>query len=189
MFWAVDTNLDSHGPGVGDIKQTVRRWGPAPSHVRPGQCPCLVRPNQSPPQPALSTVLPKETRMPKIVSVLPSLPRHGPALMVHVLVWAQSSTWSLPAPYHTYVHNHKIQPSVSDTFYRLNQWRESENKVVDSKMKFTMWLWQWVNPFIIACVSLSSAVKVSKLSTSLINCWDIHEQMIHDSRFRCIYWV
>ena len=185
MFWAVDTNLDSHGPGVGDIKQTVRRWGPAPSHVRPGQCPCLVRPNQSPLQPALSTVLPKETRMPKIVSVLPSLPRHGPALMVHVLVWAQSSTWSLPAPYHTYVHNHKIQPSVSDTFYRLNQWRESENKVVDSKMKFTMWLWQWVNPFIILRlfrVKLSKRCYYSR-KHMIISIFHAFRRIMHTFRF------
>ena len=146
MFWAVDTNIDSHGPYVGDMS-TQRgpsvaqgeqsEWGSASPYPCPGQTSPLLSLAY-----CTHTHGPKKEGMPKIASVPPWLP----GCLVHsdgdVLVWAQSSTWSPPGPCHTYVVNtitkypkcssHFLQSSGSEEKVKT-RWNFSSFSVQDVK--------------------------------------------------------
>ena len=127
MFWTVDTNLDSHGPGVGDIKHTERSLG---------LYPC---PGQTSPLPVLYS----HTHGPK---------KEGDAQNSECSAWSacthgdgcvswsrpQSSTWGTMS-HICGAHSQNI-PSVPHTlFTKQLKWRESDNMQWTKLLRFQLY--------------------------------------------------
>ena len=143
MFWAVDTNLDSHGPRVGDI--STQRGPSVPQcpgwaewvRVRVCVSVSVSRTNQSPgPGVLYSHSQPKERRdaQNSECSALTawlsgpqwwSCPGLGPVLYL-VSAWPMSHICG--------AHNHKISQVFLTLFTVKWKWRKSENRVNTSEV-------------------------------------------------------
>ena len=141
MFWTVDTNLDSHGPGVGDIKHTERSLGLYP-------CPGQTSPLTLSLYCTHTLTAQRKKEMPKIVSVPPGLPAHTRGWL-SVLVQA-------PVLYlrhhvtHMWCTLTKYTKCSSHTFYQTTEvkrkWKHAVNKTSEVSV-FQSYKVTWIRAF------------------------------------------